>query len=65
MVMSAIRSTTQCSATSSTLGLDIMPDACAVCAKYRLRMKDPNMMEAEKRVEAATFILQVTNTCIL
>ena len=32
-------------------------DACAVCAKYRLRMKDPNMTNEEKRVEIGTFIL--------
>ena len=40
-------------------------DASAVYAKYRLRMNDPNMMAAEKRVEAATLILQAMSACIL
>ena len=32
-------------------------DACATCAKYRLRMKDLDMTDDEKRTESATFIL--------
>ncbi|KAK0154977.1 hypothetical protein N1851_002695 [Merluccius polli] len=32
-------------------------DACTDCAKYKIRITDPNLTEAEKRMESAVFIL--------
>lgn len=32
-------------------------DACSDCAKYKIRITDPNMTEADKQVESASFIL--------
>ena len=32
-------------------------DACATCAKYKLKIKDPHMTDDERKTEAAMFIL--------
>ncbi|XP_056098814.1 uncharacterized protein LOC130077555 [Rhinichthys klamathensis goyatoka] len=32
-------------------------DACSDCAKYKFRITDPNMTEAERQIESASFIL--------
>ena len=32
-------------------------DACSDCAKFKIRMTDPNLTETEKRMESASFIL--------
>ena len=32
-------------------------DACAICANYKLKMKDPHMKDKERKTEAAMFIL--------
>ena len=32
-------------------------DACATCAKYKLKVKDPHMTYDERKIEAAMFIL--------
>ncbi len=32
-------------------------DACSDCAKYKIRITDPNLTETEKRMESASFIL--------
>ncbi|ROL49880.1 hypothetical protein DPX16_1247 [Anabarilius grahami] len=32
-------------------------DACSDCAKYKIRIRDPNLTETEKRMESASFIL--------
>ncbi|KAK5867599.1 hypothetical protein PBY51_012071 [Eleginops maclovinus] len=31
-------------------------DVCSDCAKYKFRIKDPNMTEAERQIESASFI---------
>lgn len=32
-------------------------DACTDCAKYKIRITDPNLTDTEKRMESASFIL--------
>ncbi len=36
---------------------DVATDACSDCAKYKIRITDPNLTETEKRMESASFLL--------
>ncbi|KAG5285826.1 hypothetical protein AALO_G00007910 [Alosa alosa] len=39
-------------------------DACADCAKYKIRITDPNLTDTEKRMESASFILHRRRVCV-